>query len=111
MEWDILELWAVQNARHHNLSFPNNLHLIDHMTSIWDYTLNRIKQKYHLKKKYTKSSIFLVTPWTAIDNIKKHNIFFIITKVQIIAQVVEKTVQMLNSKKWCNALDIFKMCF
>ena len=46
------------------------------MTLIWDYTLNWIKRrKILLSKKYTKSGIFLVTPWTATDNIKKHNIF------------------------------------
>ena len=45
------------------------------MTLIWDYTLNWIKRrKILLSKKYTKSSIFLGTPWTATDNIKKHNI-------------------------------------
>ena len=48
------------------------------MTLIWDYTLNWIKRKYYFQKKYTKSSIFLVTPWTATDNIKKHNLFLII---------------------------------
>ena len=40
------------------------------MTLIWDYTLNWIKRKYYFQKKYTKSSIFLVT---ATYNIKKHN--------------------------------------
>ena len=46
------------------------------MTLIWDYTLNWIKpRKILLSKKYTKSSIFLGTPWTVTDNIKKHNIF------------------------------------
>ena len=44
------------------------------MTLIWDYTLNWIKENIIIKK-YTKSSIFLGTPWTATDNIKKHNIF------------------------------------
>ena len=47
------------------------------MTLIWDYTLNWIKRrKILLSKKYTKSSIFLGTPWFATDNIKKHNIFY-----------------------------------
>ena len=43
------------------------------MTLIWYYTLNWIKRREHIIIK--KSSIFLGTPWTATDNIKKHNIF------------------------------------
>ena len=48
------------------------------MKLIWNYTLNWIKRKYYLIHKL-KSSIFLATPWTASDDIKKLKTFQCIT--------------------------------
>ena len=62
-----------------NLSFTNNLLLPTFFNDInlgLYYTLNWINENII---QCTKPSIFLVTLWTATDNIKKHNIFIIIT--------------------------------
>ena len=62
-----------------NLSFTNNLLLPTFFNDInlgLYYTLNWINENII---QCAKPSIFLVTLWTATDNIKKHNIFIIIT--------------------------------
>ena len=78
------------------------------MTLIWDYTLNWINENII---QCEKPSIFLVTPWTATDNIKKKNFYYYYLGDYSpgYTLVSEKTARMLNSNFQNGVLALFKI--